>query len=72
MNQENKLYSNLQVLENYINDVPMIINPCRLCENCNDEIHNTKVCVDCCYFYGSKLKIKEVNNENSNSKRSTK
>ena len=44
----------------------------RLCENYNDEIHNTKVCIDCCYFYGSKFKIKEVNKENSNSKRSTK
>jgi hypothetical protein len=40
-------------------DADDILNPCRLCENCNDEIHNTKVCVDCCYFYGSQFKIKE-------------
>jgi hypothetical protein len=61
MADKKRLYNNLQVLENYINDVPMIINPCRSCENCINEIHNTKVCIDCCYFYDSQFKIKEEN-----------
>ena len=28
-----KQQSELDVLENYINDIPLILDPCRLCEN---------------------------------------
>ena len=50
------------ILENYINDIPLIIDPCRLCkkrqESPNDSF--TEECLECCYFYGSKFEAKEV------------
>lgn len=53
------------ILENYINDIPLIIDPCRLCVNCTGvrgdiTTHLTENCKDCCYFYGSKFEAKEV------------
>lgn len=55
----------LEVLEKYINDIPLVINPCRLCVNCTGirgdiTTHLTEKCKDCCYFYGSKFEVKEV------------
>ena len=55
----------VEILESYINDIPLIINPCRLCVNCTgvqDDLttHLVENCKDCCYFYGSKKKKKKV------------
>lgn len=54
-----KQQAELNVLENYINDIPMIVNPCRLCINKKDETHSKK-CVDCCFFYGSQFVVKKI------------
>jgi hypothetical protein len=58
-----------QSFESYINDIPLVINPCRLCVNCTKvcgdiTTHLTENCKDCCYFYDSKFKVKEVKNDN--------
>lgn len=60
-----KTNEQLQSFESYINDIPLVINPCRLCVNCTGvrgdiTTHLTENCVDCCYFYGSNFKVKEV------------
>ena len=53
-----KQQAELNVLENYINGIPMIVNPCRLCVNKKDETHSEK-CIDCCFFYGSQFVVKK-------------
>lgn len=60
-----KTNEQLQSFESYINDLPRVITPCRLCVNCTDvcgdiTTHIVENCKDCCYFYGSKFKVKEV------------
>ena len=60
-----KTNERLKSLESYINDIPLVINPCRLCVNCTGvcgdiTTHITENCKDCCFFYGSKFKVKNV------------
>ena len=55
----------VEILESYINDIPLVINPCRLCVNCTGVqdgliTHLVENCKDCCYFYGSKFEVKKV------------
>lgn len=52
----------LKVLDSYINDIPLIVDPCNLCKN---KINGTFQieCSECCYYYASKFKIKDNVNE---------
>lgn len=55
----------LKVLESYINDVPLIVDPCRLCKHkVNGRYQNE--CGECCYYYASKFEIKDDINEEEN------
>lgn len=49
----------LKVLESYINDVPLIIDPCKLCKNKVNGRYQIE-CGECCYYYASKFEIKET------------
>jgi hypothetical protein len=50
------------ILENNINDIPLIIDPCRLCKKRQGTPNGSfaEECFECCYFYGSKFEAKEV------------
>ena len=57
------LKEQLEVLETYINDVPLIIDPCRSCkwidDNRESHFDNTDMCKQCCWYYDSKFKQRE-------------
>ena len=53
----------ISILENYINDIPLIMDPCNLCENKKDGNYNTKICIDCCFYYSSCFKYKKIKGE---------
>lgn len=57
------LKEQLQILETYINDVPLIIDPCRECkwidDNRESHIKNTDMCKQCCWYYDSQFKQRE-------------
>ena len=55
----NKQQSGLDVLEKYINDIPLILDPCRVCENKKDGEYK-EICTDCMYYYGSQFKVKRI------------
>lgn len=61
---KNKFSDQLQVLESYINDIPLIINPCKECDFIDDNgeshIKNVETCKRCCWYYGSNFKQKKV------------
>ena len=50
------LKTQLAVLENYINDVPMVIDPCKMCKHYVKEMHE-ECCAECCYWYPSKFEV---------------
>ena len=56
-----ELKEQLEVTESYINDIPMIIDPCRMCESidANKETHveHVDVCQECCWYYESMFKV---------------
>lgn len=54
-----KQQSELEVLEKYINDIPLILDPCRLCENKKQNEYQV-VCRECMYYYGSNFKVKRI------------
>ena len=56
---KNELREDLEVCENYINDVPNIFNPCKLCEKHDEEIGFEDTCHECCWFYGSYFELKK-------------
>lgn len=57
-----ELKDQLDVLETYINDVPLIINPCKMCDLIDDnkETHNDnpEICKQCCWYYDSQFRLK--------------
>lgn len=57
------LKEQLEVLETYINDVPLIIDPCRSCKfiDSNKETHteNVDMCKQCCWYYDSQFRQAE-------------
>lgn len=59
----NQTDNQISILENYINDISLIIDPCDLCENKKDGKYNRKICLDCCYYYGSCFKYKKIKGE---------
>ena len=42
----------MKMFEEFVNGVPGVINPCKLCKNRGD-IYYGECCVSCCYFYAS-------------------
>ena len=57
-----ELEEQLDVLETYINDVPLIIAPCRMCvfidDNKQSHVKNTDMCKQCCWYYDSQFRLK--------------
>ena len=51
----------LQVLQNCINEIPLRFDPCPLCAYINKDKtghkDNIDVCEKCCWYYGSKFKL---------------
>ena len=54
MSKDN-LKDQLQSYESYINDIPNVIDPCKMCKNKKEEYED--VCVDCCWYYPSKFEV---------------
>lgn len=58
---KSELKDQLDSLESYINDIPMVINPCRVCKfvDKNKTSHNEHidVCSECCWYYDSKFEV---------------
>ena len=65
-----ELKEQLKSYEGYINDIPLVIDPCKMCKNSGrkaekemaqetdrDYIHN--VCSECCWFYPSKFEVED-------------
>jgi hypothetical protein len=53
-----ELKDQLDVFENYINDIPNVIDPCSQCEFKDRSIwDNLEKCRGCCYYYSSNFKI---------------
>ena len=55
-----RLKEQLEVLETYINDIPLIIDPCKNCkwidDNRESHIKNTDMCKQCCWYYDSQFR----------------
>jgi hypothetical protein len=58
-----KIKDQLKSYESYINDIPLVIDPCRMCkyidENKESHVKNTDVCKICCWFYASNFELKK-------------
>lgn len=58
------LSKQLQILESYINDIPMIFDPCKNCkfidDNKKSHINNTEICSECCWYYSSNFQYEMV------------
>lgn len=50
----------LSRLQDFMTEFPNITSPCKICTNYNNETYDTTKCIDCCYYYGSQFKIKEI------------
>ena len=51
----------LESYEGYINDIPLVIDPCRMCKYIDADkqshIKNTEICRLCCWYYDSKFEV---------------
>lgn len=56
-----ELKEQLKSLEGYINDIPFVIDPCRLCKHLvkqyNSVLGYSDKCKECCYYYDSKFEV---------------
>ena len=52
-----ELKDQLEVFENYINDIPYVIDPCPICKFEGNIQDNLEKCKEGCYYYPSKFKI---------------
>ena len=63
-----ELNTQIKVLENYINDVPLVVDPCPMCDyiDADKQGHtkNRNICTECCYYYNSKFKTGGRNESN--------
>ena len=66
---QKKLKDQLESYEGYINDIPLVIDPCKMCKvykanngyetghyNSLEEFENG-TCTDCCWYYDSKFEV---------------
>ena len=69
---KNELKEQLKSYEGYINDIPLVIDPCKMCkvykENKGYEFEHKEInggtitisqgrCKECCWFYDSKFEV---------------
>ena len=72
-----KISDQLKSYESYINDIPLVINPCKQCEvykknkgydmghyDRKKDEYIEGVCKNCCWFYDSRFKIKADSGNN--------
>ena len=52
-----ELKEQLKSYEGYINDIPLVIDPCKMCKNHSEEKGYEVVCATCCWYYNSKFEI---------------
>lgn len=64
-----ELKDQLKSFESYINDIPLVIDPCRMCKvykehngyDAGDSLVNNEwqkgICDNCCWFYDSKFEV---------------
>ena len=53
-----ELKDQLKSLESYFNDVPLVLDPCKMCKNYDEEKGYKVKCSACCYWYGSNFEVK--------------
>ena len=53
-----ELKEQLKSYEGYINDIPLVIDPCKMCKNHSEEKGYAVKCATCSWFYASKFEIK--------------
>lgn len=53
-----ELKDQLKSLESYFNDVPLVLDPCKMCKNYDEEKGYKEKCHSCCYWYGSNFEGK--------------
>ena len=66
-----ELKEQLKSYEGYINDIPLVIDPCKMCKvykehngyDAGDRLVNNEwrkgICDNCCWFYDSKFEVEE-------------
>lgn len=52
-----ELKEQLESYEGYINDIPLVIDPCKMCKNHSEEKGYDEKCATCCWFYDSKFEV---------------
>lgn len=61
--RKRELKDQLKSFESYINDIPLVIDPCRMCKYIDDNkeshVKNTDVCRLCTWYYDSKFELGE-------------
>lgn len=50
---EKQISDQLKSLEGYINDIPLVIDPCKMCKHHSETNGYEEFCHDCCWFYSS-------------------
>lgn len=53
-----ELKDQLKSFEIYINDITLVIDPCRMCRNHDESKGFNEMCSMCCWFYDSKFEVK--------------
>lgn len=68
---QKELKDQLECYEGYINDIPLVIDPCKMCKvykehngyDIGDRLVNgewqQEYCDDCCWYYDSKFEVAE-------------
>jgi hypothetical protein len=52
-----ELKEQLKSYEGYINDIPLVIDPCKMCKNHTEEKGYAEPCSSCSWFYPSNFEI---------------
>lgn len=52
-----ELNEQLKSYEGCVNDIPLAIDPCKMCKYHSEEEGYEAVCATCCWFYDSKFEI---------------
>ena len=55
----NELEKQVQLIESYVYDYSLIVDPCRLCRNKKGDDFTEK-CIDCCFYYGSQFVARRI------------
>lgn len=50
---EQKISDQLKSLEGYINDIPLVIDPCKICKHHDSEKGHEEKCAQCSWYYPS-------------------